>query len=65
MVIEDDPDLQYLLQENLLKAGYDAKTANNGAEALDVLQNLDEPPSLILLDLNMPKMNGFEFLETI
>ena len=63
MVIEDDPDLQYLLQENLMKAGYDAKTANNGAEALDVLQNLDEPPSLILLDLNMPKMNGFEFLE--
>ena len=63
MVIEDDPDLQYLLQENLMKAGYDPKTANNGAEALDVLKNLDEPPSLILLDLNMPKMNGFEFLE--
>ena len=63
MVIEDDPDLQYLLQENLMKAGYDAKTANNGAEALDILQNLDEQPSLILLDLNMPKMNGFEFLE--
>ena len=63
MIVEDDPDLQFLLKENLLKAGYDAKVANNGMEALDVLQALEAPPSLILLDLNMPKMNGFEFLE--
>ena len=48
MVVEDDPDLQFLLKENLLKAGYDAKVANNGMEA-DVIQNLDDPPSLILL----------------
>ena len=47
MVVEDDPDLQFLLKENLLKAGYDAKVANNGLEALDVIENLDVPPSLI------------------
>ena len=63
LVVEDDPDLQYLLQENLMKAGYEAKVANNGIEALEVLTHLDEPPSLILLDLNMPRMNGFEFIE--
>ena len=63
LVVEDDPDLQYLLQENLMKAGYESKVANNGIEALEVLTHLDEPPSLILLDLNMPRMNGFEFIE--
>ena len=63
LVVEDDPDLQYLLQENLSKAGYEAKVANDGLEALEVLRNLVQPPSLILLDLNMPRMNGFEFLE--
>ena len=40
MIVEDDPDLQFLLK-NLLKAGYDAKVANNGVEALDVLQALE------------------------
>ena len=36
--------------------------ANNGEEALKILQNKDEVPSIILLDLNMPKVNGIEFL---
>ena len=63
LVVEDDPDLQYLMQENLIKAGYEAKVANDGLEALEVLRNLVQPPSLILLDLNMPRMNGLEFLE--
>ena len=55
--------MQYLLQENLIKAGYEAKVANDGLEALEVLRNFVQPPSLILLDLNMPRMNGFKFLE--
>ena len=64
LVVEDDPDLQYLLQENLIKAGYEATVANDGLEALEVMRSLDQPLALILLDLNMPRMNGFEFLET-
>jgi len=37
--------------------------AYDGTEALQVLRELNEPPSIILLDINMPQMNGFEFLE--
>lgn len=42
--------------------------ANNGIEALELLRNLDNPipnPKIILLDLNMPKMGGIEFLKEI
>jgi len=38
---------------------------NNGEEGLGYLQGVEELPCLILLDLNMPKMNGLEFLEEI
>lgn len=37
--------------------------AFDGQEALEILLSLDEPPTLILLDINMPRMNGIEFLE--
>lgn len=37
----------------------------NGVEALEYLKDTDRPPCLILLDINMPKMNGIEFLERV
>ncbi len=37
-------------------------TADNGKEALDYIENNPPPPPLIFLDLNMPLVNGFEFL---
>lgn len=37
----------------------------NGVEALEYLKETDRPPCLILLDINMPKMNGIEFLERV
>lgn len=62
-VVEDDDELRFLLKEALSKEFYNVIEAENGKVALSRLVDIKDPPSLILLDLNMPVMNGFEFLE--
>ena len=67
MVVDDDIDIREGLNEALSQEGYAVYCASNGREALDKLMNLDEEelPGCILLDLNMPQMNGTEFLNVI
>jgi len=60
LVVDDDPDLRELLAEALREEGYTVASASNGREALDLLER-GLVPSVILLDLMMPVMNGFEF----
>jgi signal transduction histidine kinase/NO-binding membrane sensor protein with MHYT domain/CheY-like chemotaxis protein len=61
LVIEDDMPTRVLLRDLLVKMGYAAAAVVNGRSGLDWLA--DNPaPSLILLDLMMPEMDGFEFL---
>ncbi len=59
LVVEDDLDLRDSLVEVLVEAGYDADGVCDGREALRRLSL--RPPDLILLDLQMPNMNGLEF----
>jgi CheY-like chemotaxis protein len=59
MIVDDDEDIREILREVLTERGYTAVTAANGAEALEALKTVR--PGLILLDLNMPVMDGFEF----
>ncbi|WP_242395150.1 response regulator [Anaeromyxobacter oryzisoli] len=59
LVVEDDPDLLALLDMVLAGAGYRVRTAAHGAEALERV--LEEMPGVILLDMRMPIMNGWEF----
>lgn len=61
LVAEDDRDLRETLGEALEHAGYEVVTVANGAEALERLQRLPRP-CLIILDLNMPVMDGWTFL---
>jgi CheY-like chemotaxis protein len=61
LVIEDDPSIMDNLQQILRIEGYQVHVAGNGQEALKVLVDIKAPPQLILLDLMMPVMNGFEF----
>jgi CheY-like chemotaxis protein len=61
LVVDDDRDLRELLAAVLSSAGYEVLTAENGAAALSVLRTV--LPELIILDLMMPVMNGWQFRE--
>jgi putative two-component system response regulator len=65
LVVDDDPELNALIQEALLEKGYDVLTAANGREALNRLKDPASYPSLIVLDLMMPMMNGWQVLDII
>jgi CheY-like chemotaxis protein len=61
LVVEDDDDIRNALQDILITEGYTVFCANNGQEGVDILKKM-ECPGLILLDLMMPVMNGWEFI---
>lgn len=62
MIIEDESDIRSSLKEILELVGYDVLTAENGLDALNVLKE-SVKPNLILLDMKMPVMNGWDFAE--
>jgi len=61
LIVDDTPDNLYLLSVMLTQHGYEVRSAINGPVALMTIQV--ELPDLILLDINMPKMNGYEICE--
>lgn len=60
-LVEDSKDIQVLIQHFFVGEGYKVEWADDGEQALEKLRNLPELPDLILLDLMMPNMNGYEF----
>jgi putative two-component system response regulator len=63
LVVDDTPD-NLTLMSNLLKEQYRVKLANGGAKALKIAQG-ESPPDLILLDIMMPEMDGYEVCEKL
>lgn len=61
LIVEDDPDILSSLAEVLREEQFDVETAANGYQALSRLES--HMPDLILLDLMMPLMDGWKFLE--
>jgi len=57
LIVEDVPDILRLLEETLKFKGYNAVTARNGQEALDLIKR--ERPALVITDIMMPKLDGF------
>lgn len=62
LLIEDDQSIREILGEMLGSEGYEVVTAENGQVGLEKLQTLTQA-CLVLLDLNMPIMDGWQFLE--
>ena len=58
LVVDDDPNIRSLLQQELTEAGYAVRLAENGRQALALVR--EETPGLIILDVMMPEMNGFD-----
>ena len=63
LVVEDEAHLAEIIGDNLTMEGYEVLRASDGNEALSVWRR--EPLDLILLDVMMPKVSGFEVCETI
>jgi two-component system cell cycle response regulator len=65
LLIDDSIDVHRLLTARLKHEPVDILCASNGPEALDKLRSATAPPACILLDLDMPSMDGFEILRTL
>jgi DNA-binding response OmpR family regulator len=62
LIVEDDRALLRGLKDNFETAGYEVRAASDGQRALEAL--LAQPPDLLLLDLMLPKLNGYEICRT-
>src|SRR5581483_1609551 len=63
LIVDDDADIREILAETLVQAGFEVTTACNGLEALIAVHCMTTKPPIILLDLMMPVMDGYAFLE--
>jgi two-component system, NtrC family, response regulator AtoC len=63
LVVDDEYLIRWTLQQNLGKAGYEVLIAESGEEALEKIER--DTPDLVLLDIQLPRMDGFQVLERI
>ena len=64
LVIDDDPTILRMISSILKGLGYEVSLASNGLEGLEQLTKLGAP-DVVLVDWNMPEMNGLEFVKTV
>lgn len=63
MVVDDEPGVRELIGDALRLGGFDAVEAADGEEALQIMRRTQ--PALMIVDVNMPVMNGFELVQTL
>ena len=63
LAVDDEPSVTLLVSRVLQRAGFDVVTAGSGEEALEVARRT--PPDLLIVDKNLPRMNGFELLKRV
>ena len=65
MVIDDSKAIRMILAKNLNKLGYEVCTASNGREALALIEEQAPQLKVVIVDWNMPEVNGLEFTQRI
>jgi DNA-binding response OmpR family regulator len=63
LVVDDEPNIVLSLEFLMSKEGYLVRTARDGEEALEAIR--ESPPDLVLLDVMMPRLDGFEVCQTV
>lgn len=63
LIVDDDPVIQLLLRVNFEMDGFEVLTADDGEQGLEMAKNVN--PDLVLLDVLMPKLDGYEVLKAI
>ena len=61
LVVDDEPGVRRVVERTLREAGFDVVTAANGSEALERLKDPATPVDVVVLDVGMPAMNGYQF----
>ena len=60
LIADDDEDIRELFDDELMESGFDVYLAHNGVEAMEMLRTF--VPEVVLVDLKMPEMDGFELM---
>jgi DNA-binding response OmpR family regulator len=63
LIVDDEPNIVLSLEFLMRQQGYDVRTAPDGESALAEIER--QPPDLVLLDINMPRMSGYEVCERV
>ncbi len=65
MIVDDSPSVRHLTSNIIKNAGWTTIVAKDGLEALEILQDESDLPDIILTDVEMPRMDGYELLASI
>ncbi len=65
LIVDDSPSVRHMTSKIVENAGWHAVTARDGVEALEFIGDGSEPPMVILTDIEMPRMDGFELIRSL
>ena len=65
VIVDDSPSVRYLVSKLVERLGLIVETANDGKDALHKMEITKQKPALIISDIEMPRMDGFEFLAIV
>jgi DNA-binding response OmpR family regulator len=65
LIVDDEPDVAFTVEFTFSDSDYDVERVENGEKCFEILENSAEKPALILLDIMMPGMNGWEVFKKL